>query len=185
MARAVVNRQPRSDGEQTSNHGSPMSTPSPGQRTVSMSPTTEMGSLSSVPHQYLGTSSLPAHLRTDLHASAPASTAAGGYNNIRPTSHPTSYAPPSTLEPNIEPQQGPPSAGGSPHMSSVGWQSPSHVASPSHTGSAYMYPDPDNYQSQLFYQGAPPARRPGSAEPGSAAYEVKQPRQSELWAGAQ
>ncbi len=72
-------------------------------------------------------------------------------------------------------------------MSAVGWQSPSHAASPSHSASAYMYPEPDSYQSQVFYASAAThARRPGSAEPGATApYEVKGPRQSELWAGAQ
>jgi len=154
---------------------------------MSMSPTAEMASMNTMSHQYISNSSLPVHLRGDLHAPSPTSTTSSGYTNIRPTSHPTNYGPPSTLEPSIE-QQGPGSAGGSPHMTSVGWQSPSHVASPSHSGNGYVYPDPEGYQAgtmgQLFYQGATTVRRPGSAEPGSAPYEVK-PRQSELWAGAQ
>ncbi|EFX03394.1 c2h2 finger domain containing protein [Grosmannia clavigera kw1407] len=185
---------PRSENgdNQGSNQGSPLSTPSPGQRTMSMSPANDLVSIGQMQHQFLTNSSLPVHLRNDLHVGgSPTSTASSGYTNIRPTSHPTGYGPPSTLEPSIEPQQqGPGSAGGSPHMSSIGWQSPSHMASPSHSGS-YVYPDPDSTYNaaslgQLFYgTSTGSSRRPGSAEPASGAFDVKQPRQSELWAAAQ
>jgi len=185
-AKGLVGRQPQSDSG-----ASPASTPSPAQRTMSMSPSVEMGSLGSMQHQYMGNTSLPAHLRNDVHAGSPASTASSGYNNMRPTSHPTGYGPPATLEPSIEHTQGPPSSGGSPHMGSVGWQSPTHVASPAHSSSAYMYPDPSDSQYQtnaiasgaMFYTSAMQARRTGSTEPGSATAHT--PRQSELWAGAQ
>ncbi len=144
--------------------------------------------------QYMNNSSLPVHLR-DVHAASPASTTSSGYNNgVRPTSHPTGYGPPQTLEPSIEHQQGPGSAAGSPHMGSTGWPSPSQaVASPTHSasGSAYNYPDPAEYSAavgqmgQLFnnYNGNSQMRRPGSTESGSTPYEKARP--GELWAGAQ
>jgi hypothetical protein len=175
----------RSEGEHASNHGSPLSTPSPAQRAMSMSPAAVAPDMSMgnqmQQHQYMSNSSLPSHLR-DIHAASPTSTASSAYNNVRPTSHPTGYGPPSTLEPNIESHQGPGSAVGSPHLSSAGWQSPSHVPSPQ-SGNGYVYPEPDAYSTQLFYQSAAQVRRTGSAEPGSATYD--KPRQSELWAGAQ
>lgn len=61
---------------------------------------------------------------------------------------------------------------GSPHMSSMGWQSPSHVASPAQNGASYVYPDPDTYppsaaaMNQMYYGAAPQMRRPQSTEPG-------------------
>lgn len=179
----------RSDGEQVSNSGSPMTTPSPGQRNLSMSPNAEMATANSM-HSYMSNSSLPVHLRNDVHVGSPNSTSSGGYNNgIRPTSHPTGYGPPPTLEPSIEPHQsGPGSASGSPHMSSVGWQSPSHVPSPSHSGNSYVYPDPDAYpgnpaaMGQMFYNGAQQMRRPQSTEPPAGGYDTVK---RELWAGAQ
>lgn len=183
---------PQSEGEQGSNHASPLSTPSPGHRNMSMSPGAEMASLNSL--QYMNNSSLPVHLRNDVHTGSPASTASSGYTGaIRPTSHPTGYGPPQPLEPSLEPQQGPGSATGSPHMGSVGWQSPSHAASPTHSasGNGYVYPDPEGYPpnaaslGQMFYNGASAAtRRSGSTEPGSGSYDVKS-RTNELWAGAQ
>ncbi|KAK3941634.1 zinc finger protein with KRAB and SCAN domains 3 [Diplogelasinospora grovesii] len=187
---AVARARPRSESEQASNHASPHSTPSPGQRTMSMSPSAEMAGMNNM--QYIANNSLPPHLRGDVHVGSPASTVSSGYNNsMRPTSHPTGYGPPSTLEPSIEHQQGPGSATASPHITSVGWASPGPVASPtqSPSGNQYVYPDPESYPSgppigQMFYQSAAAVRRPGSTEPGNAQYDVKQ-RQGELWAGAQ
>lgn len=195
VARAGSTRPPRSEGDHISNHGSPMSTPSPAQRTMSMSPSAEMAAANGTQHQYTTNSSLPAHLRSDLHTSSPVVTTTAGFtNSVRPTSHPTAYAtalPPSTLEPSIENGQGPGSAAGSPHMSNAGWASPSHVASPSHSNSggnsSYVYPDPDNSyptnataQGQMFYTSAMGLQRPGSTEPGSQ--QAYKPRQGELWA---
>lgn len=181
----------RSEGEQGSTQQSPVSTPSPAQRTMSMSPATDMANMNNMAYG-MPNSSLPVHLRGDIHVGSPASTTSNGFNgNMRPTSHPTGYGPPQTLEPNIEHQQGPGSAGGSPHMSSVGWQSPGHVASPTHsaTGNGYMYPDPQDYPAsqamgQMFYNSATTARASGSAEPSSAPYDPKAIK-NELWAGAQ
>lgn len=156
-----------------SNQGSPLTTPSPGQRTMSMSPTVDLSGANSIPRhpgdfQYMQQNgSLPVHLRVG----SPTSTSTGGYNVMRPTSHPTGYGPPPTLEPSLEQHQsGPGSAGGSPHMTHLGWQSPSHMASPTQNANSYVYPDPEAYpanpaMSQMYY-GAPHMRRPQSAEPG-------------------
>jgi hypothetical protein len=138
----------------SSNHGSPVTTPSPGDRSMSMSPTAQLEGANLQNHpgdvqQYSGSGSLRVHLRNDFHAGSPTSTTSAGYSNPpRPTSHPTSYGPPPpTLEPNVDAHQsGPGSSGGSPHMTSVGWQSPTHTASPSHSG-RFVYPDPEAYTS--------------------------------------
>lgn len=169
--------QPRSEGDHLSSHGSPMTTPSPGQRNMSMSPSVDLSGAGGMPRhgdvqQYMQNGSLPMHLRVGSPVSA--SAAAGyGANPIRPTSHPTGYGPPSTLEPSLDQQSqsNPASAGGSPHMSAVGWQSPSHMASPSSQGGGYVYTEPadsyppNNSMNQMFY-GAAPMRRPQSAETG-------------------
>ncbi|KAB5583139.1 hypothetical protein GE09DRAFT_291884 [Coniochaeta sp. 2T2.1] len=197
-AAAAARSRTRSDGDQASGQGSPVSTPSPGQRNMSMSPAAEMANINSMAN--LGNmafgmpnSSLPVHLRGDVNVGSPASTTSTGYtSNMRPTSHPTGYGPPQTLEPNIEHQQGPGSVGGSPHMSSSGWQSPSHVASPTHsaTGNGYMYPEPEVYPGgqalgQMFYQTANTGRQQGSVEPGPAPYDPNKGVKNELWASAQ
>lgn len=162
---------------------------------MSMSPNAEVAA-ANMQHQYNGNSSLPAHMRNDLHTSSPTpvTTAATYSNNVRPTSHPTPFGagpPPTTLEPSIENSQGPGSAVGSPHMSSVGWASPAHVASPSHSNSggnsSYVYPDPESYPNpaangQMFYASAMGLQRPGSVEPGSQ--QAYKPRQQgeQVWA---
>ena len=175
----------RSDGEQYSNNGSPMSTPSPSQRNLSASPNSELAPMNGIPrhpaeYQYMNNSPLPGHLRGEYHVpnqSVP--TTAPFSNGMRPTSHPTGYGPPSILEPpaNMEQRQAG-SASGSPHMSSVGWQSPSqNMPSPSQSN-GYVYPDPDPYGSaaamnqHLYYQNSN-VRRPGSMEPDT--YDLKQP----------
>lgn len=190
----------RSDGEQYSNTGSPMSTPSPGQRTLlSPSPNSELAPMNNMRHQgdyqYMNNSSLPGHLRTDSHnvyqqpPPTSASYSNSNANGMRPTSHPTAYPPPNVLEPpanNMEQRQSG-SANGSPHMGAAGWQSPSHMASPSNS---YQYPDPDPYghQAQMYYPNQNPSniRRPQSTEPNE--YEIK-PRMNnnnnEMWTAAQ
>lgn len=195
-ARSASARPAHSEGDHVSNHGSPMSTPSPNQRNMSMSPSADMASANGMQHPYNGNSSLPAHMRNDLHTSAPVATTSASFStSVRPTSHPNAYGgppPPNTLEPNIENSQSPGSAAGSPHMSSASWASPAHVASPSHSNSggnnSYVYPDPnDAYaanaaaQGQLFYTGALGMQRTGSAEPG-AQQNYKPRQQNELWA---
>ncbi|KAK3692631.1 hypothetical protein B0T22DRAFT_20298 [Podospora appendiculata] len=190
-AAAASRAKPRSESEQASNQGSPLTTPSPAQRTMSMSPSAELAGINNM--QYLANNSIPPHLRGDVHVASPSSTTSSGYNNgMRPTSHPSGYGPPQTLEPSIEHQQGPGSAGGSPHIGgSVGWPSPGPMGSPvqSPGGHGYVYPDPETYPNstpmgQMFYNSAATVRRPESTEPGATPYDVK-PRPGELWAGAQ
>lgn len=159
-----------------SNHGSPGTTPSPAQRTISMSPNMDMSASNGMGRhagdfQYMTQSGpLPPHLRVG----SPASAAAAGYttNAIRPTSHPTGYGPPPTLEPSLEQHQvASGSVGGSPHMTAVSWPSSSHVPSPSHNGAGYVYPEPDTYHhnaamGQMYYGAAPQLRRPQGTETG-------------------
>jgi len=183
----------RSDGEQYSNNGSPMSTPSPLQRTNSASPNSELAPMNQLPrhpaeYQYMNNSSLPGHLRGDYNMpSQPPLTTAPFSTGMRPTSHPTTYGPPSILEPPTsgEPRQSG-SASGSPHMSNAGWASPSHnMPSPSQAN-GYMYPDPDTYGSPApmghMYYPSSNIRRPHSTEPET--YDIK-PRMNEMWTAAQ
>ncbi|KAI1097634.1 hypothetical protein F4804DRAFT_347017 [Jackrogersella minutella] len=189
---ATAGRAGHSDGDPVSNHGSPLNTPSPGQRHMSISPSTDMAAANVMrpsDYAYVSNGSLPVHLRTDMQSQSPTSAPAYA-TGMRPTSHPNSYPPPPTLEPSVESHQsGTGSTGGSPHMGSVGWQSPSHMASPTHSngGNSYVYPDPDqpflgsNNMGQMYYSAGAQIRRPTSTEPGSATYEKQ--RQNELWAG--
>jgi len=179
------------DMDQSSDQGSPLSTPSPANRTMSVSPGAELAGINNM--GYVANNSIPPHLRGDVHVGSPSSTTSSNYNNgMRPTSHPTGYGPPQTLEPSIDHQQGPGSATGSPHIGSVGWASPGPVGSPaqSPSGNGYVYPDPEGYpgsapMAQMFYPPATQQRRPGSTEPNATSYDSKQSRQGELWAGAQ
>lgn len=157
-----------------------------------MSPSNELAGIHTLQTQYPN-SSLPSHLRSDVHIASPTSTTSSGYNGNRPTSHPSGYGPPSVLEPSIETRPGPGSASGSPHMGSVGWQSPSHAGSPSHSASGFVYPDPEAYPGHaglsgnlgsLFYGSAVNSTRAGSSEPGQGG-DYPKPRTSELWASAQ
>jgi len=198
---AAVAESMRADGGEVtlgSNHASPLNTPSPGQRHMSASPSAESAvsnAMRSNDYSYMGNGTLPVHLRPDMHLQTPtsASTLTPG---MRPTSHPTNYLPPPTLEPSVEPHQSTPgSTGGSPHMGSVGWQSPSHAQSPSHLpsptfsnggGNNSVYPDLEpafgNNSLSPVYSFSTQGRRPNSTEPTSTTYDVKQPP-SELWAG--
>ncbi|KAI0102314.1 hypothetical protein GGR51DRAFT_550581 [Nemania sp. FL0031] len=199
-SKMAASRSVRSDGGEitlNSNHASPLNTPSPGQRHMSASPGVDpvSGAMRSSDYSYMSNGTLPVHLRPDVHTQ-PSASAAAFTPGMRPTSHPTSYPPPPTLEPNIESHH---SAGGStagsPHMGSVGWQSPSHVQSPSHMpsptysnggGNSSVYPDLEpsftgNALSPMYSYGGP-IRRANSTEPSSSTYDVK-PRPSELWAG--
>ncbi|KAG6062867.1 hypothetical protein E4U32_001863 [Claviceps aff. humidiphila group G2b] len=168
----------RAHGDHVSSQGSPITTtPSPSHRTLSISPSMELSATSNganrhpAEFQYLPQSgSLPPHLRG---VGSPNATASNAYGNgMRPTSHPTSYGPPPILEPNLDQHQASSgSTGGSPHMTSLGWQSPSHMPSPSQNGTGYVYPEPDTYTQSAsinhMYYGAPPQmRRPQNTESG-------------------
>lgn len=135
----------------------------------------------------MNNSSLPGHLRGEYQLpNQPPPTTASYSNGMRPTSHPTGYGPPSILEPpaNMEQRQSG-SANGSPHMGSVGWQSPSNnMPSPSQS-SGYVYPDPDPYGSGVAHMYYPNSniRRPQSTEP---EYDIKPRMNNEgLWTAAQ
>ncbi|KAH0492625.1 hypothetical protein TgHK011_007570 [Trichoderma gracile] len=175
-SRAKNGSQARSDGDHMSSHGSPLTTPSPSQHGM-MSPALDLSGSNGIPRhaadfqQYITQSgTLPPHLRV---GSPTSTTSAASYNTgMRPTSHPTGYGPPPTLEPNLEQHPaGSGSAGGSPHMGQVGWQSP-QTHSPSHNGGSYVYPDPDGgyppnaAMSQMYYGAPQQMRRPQSTEPG-------------------
>ncbi|KAI0483840.1 hypothetical protein F4859DRAFT_512477 [Xylaria cf. heliscus] len=191
----------RSDGGEAplnSNHASPLNTPSPGHRHMSTSPGADPAGPNTMrpsDYSFMGNGTLPSHLRADIHTQTP--TSMGSFTpGMRPTSHPTNYPPPPTLEPNIESHNSTGgSTAGSPHMGSVGWQSPSHVQSPSHMpsptysnngGSGSVYPDlePSFAGNALspMYSYSTQVRRGNSTEPPSSTYDVK-PRPSELWAG--
>ncbi|OTB09507.1 hypothetical protein M426DRAFT_80341 [Hypoxylon sp. CI-4A] len=191
-AAAAAGRMAHSE-EPGSNHGSPLSTPSPNQRHLSISPSAELAAANAMrngDYSYVSNGSLPAHIRTDMQSQSP--TSAPAYTtSMRPTSHPTAFPPPPTLEPNIESHQsGTGSTGGSPHMGSTGWQSPSHMASPTHSngGSNFVYPDPDpsfmsgNGMGLQYYTAGSQIRRPTSTDTTTSTYDVK-PRPNELWAG--
>ena len=191
----------QSDGGVYSDTASAHTTPSPGERNLSLSPSSE------VPHvpgmlsrhhsdfSYMTSGSIPPHMRGDLQQpsprSSPSSTSpslsAYGGNPHRPslTSHPSVYGPPPTLEPPTHHEQRQPgSLSGSPHLGSMGWQSPSHgsIGSPGHA--EFIYPEPayGAPPPHLYYPNSS-IRRPQSTEPDQ--YELK-PRMvsGELWSGS-
>ena len=164
-----------------------------------MSPQAGMPQIPFPPRQhgdyaYMSSGSLPPHMRNDMQQPSPRSSpsatspslSAYGGNHHRPslTSHPSMYGgPPVVLEPPTHHEQRAGSASGSPHLSSMGWQSPSQAAmgSPSQ-GESYMYPEPPfGTPAPHLYYPNPGARRPQSTEPED--YETK-PRNlvgSEVW----
>lgn len=184
----------RSDGEQYSNNGSPISTPSPGGRTMSASPNSELAPMNNMhrhpqDYQYMNNSSLPGHLRGEYQMpNQPPPSTTSFSNGMRPTSHPTGYGPPSVLEPPANMDQRQPGSA-SPHMGNVGWQSPSHnMPSPSQSN-GFAYPEPDPYGAQVQSVGHmyyPPSniRRPQSTEPD--VYDIKPRMNNEgMWTAAQ
>ena len=174
----------RSDGEEYSDTKSPLPTPSPNDRPVSVSPA-GMNGVSGLQRQssdyYInamnGGMTMPPHMRNEMsnHSPRPSSPAnAQAYmpvngNRHGMTSHPTTYPLPNTLEPpttNNSSQNG--SAGGSPHISGSGWQSPAHQSMPGAQHPDYSYPDPNTQQyvqnaQNLYYQNTSmhPAQRMG------------------------
>lgn len=191
-------RRVKSEGESYSNNASPISTPSPGQTKLSNSPNSEFAPINVNLHRqtpdfpFVNNSSLSGHLRGKFSISNQSLTTSTTFSNgthSRPTSHPTSYDPPSILEPPANNSSERPlcsSQNSSPHRGSFSWQtSAPNIFSPS-TSNNYVYPDPDPYDSnntsQNSYYPNSNLRRPGSTEPDS--YEIK-PRVSDLWTAAQ
>lgn len=189
-----------SDGGTYSETVSAHSTPSLGPRTMSMSPSSEIPHMPALNRQssdfpYMS-GHLPPHMRADLQqqpsprssptATSPSLSSYGGnQNRLSMTSHPAMYGPPPILEPPTHHEQRQPaSAGGSPHMSSVGWHSPVHSGMNSPGPSEpYMYPEPPYGAPapHLYYQNSN-LRRPQSVEPDH--YDNK-PRlvSNEVWTG--
>lgn len=177
--------------------GSGHSTPSPGQQ-ASMGIGSELPPLNiirSTGEYYVPNGSIPPHVRGDFQQGSPrasptiTSPSLSSYSSHpRPsmTSHPTSYGPPQPLEPPANNDHRPGSVTGSPHMTSMGWASPSHGSIPS-PGSAhdYGYPEPN---AAAYASAMPPhmyfpnstIRRPGSTEPEN--YEMKPRIGSDGWA---
>ncbi|KAL8968945.1 MAG: hypothetical protein Q9183_002234 [Haloplaca sp. 2 TL-2023] len=208
---AALATRPPTLAQQTSSEGceypdtaSGTSTPSPGRRNASLSPTSEAPRLAnmnrrSADFSYLPPGAFPHHLRHDLQSpssrsspsiGSPTLSAYGGpppaSNQHRPslTSHPVMYGPPPVLEPPTHPEhRHSGSSGSSPHLSSMGWQSPiPGMGSP--TRDAFAYPEPPYAQvaPHLYYPNSN-LRRPQSTEPDQ--YETK-PRMAggEVWAGS-
>lgn len=115
--------------------------------------------------------SLPPHMRSEYtlgmrHAqtvdAAPANYTSAPQPRTSITSNPTSYGPPQPLEP---PANGTASDGASPHISAMGWGSPTHGNLPSPTAMDFAnYPDPTYGGQQLYFPGNG-MRRPQSTEP--------------------
>ena len=192
----------RSDGGTYSDTGSAHSTPSPAERHASISPINEAPQMSMLHRQhsdysYLTSGSLPPHMRGDMQqqssrpsppVTSPSLSAFGGaQHRASLTSHPSIYSPPQTLEPPTHQHEHrqPVSVNGSPHMSSMGWQSPAAhggMGSPSH-GDNFIYPEPPYGAPapHLYYPNSN-IRRPQSTEPDQ--YETK-PRLvgGEVWSG--
>ncbi|KAJ5216258.1 uncharacterized protein N7498_002665 [Penicillium cinerascens] len=186
------NKERRGPGEgMFPDHTSIQSAPSPAQ---SMSPGGDLPPLNmhrSASDYYMGNGPIPPHVRGDFSqgsprasptATSPSLSSYGSAPHARPamTSHP--YAPPQPLEPPANNDHRPNSVGGSPHMTSLGWASPSHGSMPS-PGSAndFTYPEPSGpaYPTSMpphMYFPNSTLRRPGSTEPDN--YETK-PRMGE------
>jgi hypothetical protein len=187
---SVVSRSTRSEADEYSPHHSPIATPSPNERPMSMSPSTGMGNIP--PLHRAGSDigygmPIPGHLRNELQPSPRSSPALTSqpYMTAVPQAqrgpmtshpHPASYGPPQVLEPPTQTHSGQSTnATGSPHMGAVGWQSPSHQGMPSpNPGEGYVYPEPqyNTAQANIYYQNNG-MRRPNSAEPDH--YDPRQP----------
>ena len=195
----------RSDGGDYSETASPLNTPSPNDRTLSLSPSNGMpagvvpGMHRQAPdYAYMGGMNVPPHMRNEMPQPSPRASPAlttqsysSNVSNSRPTitSHPSAYGPPQILEPpasaNHNQAGGTSSANGSPHMTAMGWQSPSQQPIPSPGGgdNGYVYPEPQyNSQNSMYYQNHN-IRRPNSTEPDH--YNPNQQRMGgEMWAPA-
>ncbi|KAL9603092.1 MAG: hypothetical protein Q9179_002335 [Wetmoreana sp. 5 TL-2023] len=200
----TLTQQTSSEGGNYSDTASGTSTPSPGRRNSSLSPSSEAPRMPNINRRsadfsYMPSGPFPHHLRHDLQSPSSRSSPSIGSptlssyagpppasNQHRPslTSHPAMYGPPSVLEPPTHPEhRHSGSSGSSPHLSTVGWQSPiPGMGSP--TRDSYAYPEPPFAQSapHLYYPNSN-LRRPQSTEPDQ--YETK-PRMvgGEVWAGS-
>lgn len=203
---AAPSRTGRSDGGDYSENASPLNTPSPGDRNLSLSPANGMPAgvvpgmhRQATDYAYMGGMNVPPHMRNEMPQPSPRASPAlttqsytSSVSGSRPaiTSHPSAYGPPPILEPpttaNHNQSGGTASANGSPHMSTMGWQSPSQQAlpSPGQADNGYVYPEPQygNTQNSMYYQNHN-IRRPNSTEPDH--YNANPQRMgNDLWAPA-
>ncbi|KAF2103688.1 hypothetical protein NA57DRAFT_62588 [Rhizodiscina lignyota] len=183
---SAASRSARSDAGDFSETGSPMPTPSPNQRGMSLSPAAGMPAMGGMRQAtefapYMGGMNIPSHLRSEIQQPSPRSSPSLTSQPYTPamqqhpqrapmTSHPAGYGPPSVLEPPTSTNNAQPgSQNGSPHMSTMGWQSPAQQAMPSPAApEGYPYPDPNQHYAapaQMGYYSNQPMQRPGSAEP--------------------
>lgn len=209
LAQRSSNTQPRtrSDGDAYSDAGrSAGSTPSPGRRLPSVSPSTDLPQIpllsrhSTGEYSLLGSRTLPPHIRSDLQhhsprsptvgSASPSSTSfSGPINSHRPslTSHPAMYGPPSILEPPTNHDSRSTGSGsGSPHLGSVGsvgWQSPAPLGSPV-PHDAFMYSDVGfGHGASHWSFSHSNMRRPLSTEPEQ--YDTKvRALSNEVWSGS-
>ncbi|KAH0544550.1 hypothetical protein FGG08_001322 [Glutinoglossum americanum] len=201
-SRAAVGRPGRPTRSPSDNTASPLTTPSPAGRDLSISPSHDLSAASNMHRQaaeysyYNNNGTLPPHLRGDIQQSnsrsssgSPSLPSLGAGQRPPPnTSHPTGFGLPPILEPPTTMEQRQPgSVSGSPHMTNHGWQSPSHhgMASPTQ-GEAFCYPD--HFPSSapltgphLYYQNSN-MRRPQSTEPPADGYDNGR-RIPEVWSG--
>lgn len=169
-----------SDGSFSEDASTHSSSPSPGQRTLSISPGQELPPIPTMhraasDYGYMANASIPAHLRDFQQPSPRSSPGVGspalsnyGQSQHRPamTSHPNTYGPPQPLEPpaNNDHRSGG-SVGGSPHMSAVGWGSPQPGMPSPGPMDSYGYPDPGYGGGHPLYFSGSHIRRPQSTEP--------------------
>ncbi|RKF61735.1 Zinc finger protein 420 [Erysiphe neolycopersici] len=179
-----------------SKNPSPILTPSPGQRTVSVSPNSDLVPINASMHRqstdysYISNGSLPVHLRSEYGIPNQTSIGPTTFSNMssRPTSHPSSYDSPAIMgssTANTSDRQLSNCQNNNSQNNTVNWQTTGpNMLSP--TSNAYVYPDPDTYGSntigqQMYYPNSN-LRRPESTEP--EVYDIK-PRMNELWTTAQ
>ncbi|KAF2754894.1 hypothetical protein EJ05DRAFT_494356 [Pseudovirgaria hyperparasitica] len=197
---SAPSRSTRSDVDDYSETHSPMPTPSPHERPMSMSPAAGMPAVPQMHRQasdynYMGNMNVPPHLRNEMPQQSPRASpslaqsyASGMAPQPRVTSHPTAFNPPPILEPpatSNNHQAG--SANASPHMGTMGWQSPGHqsMASPG-AGESYVYPEhayqPHAQNQNMYYNSNNNIRRPNSTEPDHQ-YDPRQQRMpNDMWA---
>ncbi|KAF7712298.1 Zinc finger C2H2 type domain-containing protein [Penicillium ucsense] len=146
---------------------------------------------------YMSTGSLPPHIRNDFGqgsprasptASSPSLSSYGSAPHPRPSMTSNPYGPPQPLEPPANNDHRPNSVTGSPHMTSMGWASPSHGTMPS-PGSVndFAYPEPSHssYPTSMpphMYFPNSTIRRPNSTEPDN--YETKSRMGEHTWSTA-
>jgi len=149
----------RSDGEEYSED---KSSGSANDRPSSVSPSTMNGSVAALQRHsseyYMnainGGMTMPPHMRTEMANHSPRAPSPANSQAYMPvngnrqglTSHPTAYGLPNTLEPPTANGSQNGSVGGSPHLTTNGWQSPGHQSLPGAQQTDYSYPDPNTQQ---------------------------------------